>query len=137
MTIDDAKIELASYKVAERIIAENEKKLMDKKISANKLTPNLSPMPKSIPTIQDMVAEKLATCIDEEPITRNHINKLKTENLEILNKIYLLDIKYQEILLNFYIYGNTAEKTACAIGYSESHINRLKMEAIKEYSKIK
>lgn len=137
MTIDDAKIELASYKVVERIIAEKEKWLMDKKISANKLTPNLSAMPKSTPTIQDIVAEKLTSCIDEEPIIRNHIDKLKAENQEILNKIYLLQVRYQEILLNFYIYGNTAEQTACVTGYSESHINRLKKEAIKEYAQKK
>ena len=33
-----------------------------------------------------------------------------------------------------YIYGNTAEQTACVTGYSESHINRLKKDAIKEYA---
>ena len=91
-------------------------------------------MGKSTPTIQDIVAEKLTSCIDEEPIIRNHIDKLKAENQEILNKIYLLQVRYQEILLNFYIYGNTAEQTACVTGYSESHINRLKKEAIKEYA---
>lgn len=105
MNITEVKRELNSYKHDEKLIEEKEQRLEEAKTLCEKITANISSIPKATNPVADRIAEYIAEILEIEEDVLKYTLKLKEKQRKIENTINNIEQPYKNILYFKYIKG--------------------------------
>lgn len=134
--MEDIKKELSAYLHNQELLKEKEQDLEELITKAEKITTELSDMPKGTPIIQDKIGEYASKIVDLKNARYNQIIEMYKIKEQIENKIDMLDQPYRNILYFKYIKGLNLTETACKIGYNYKWTGELHGTALKMYEEL-
>ena len=134
--MDEIKKELNSYQYDIKLLKEKEEELEELITKAEKITTELSDMPKGTPQIQDKIAEYTAKIIELKNQKIDQIIEMYKQKEMIEKKIDLLEQPYKDILYYKYIKGYTLTQIANEINYDSDYIKSLHGTALLKYKII-
>ncbi len=134
--MEEIKKELSAYLYDKKLLKEKEQDLEELITKAEKITTELSDMPKGTPEIQDKIAEYTAKIVDlKNEKCRQIIEMYKTKH-EIEAKIDMLEQPYRNILYYKYIKGYKLERVADEIEKEYKYVCTLHGEALIYYKNL-
>ena len=134
--MEDIKKELSAYLQDEKLLKDKEEDLEELITRAEKITTELSDMPKGTPEIQDRIAEYAAEIVDLKNEKYDQIIKMYKTKKQIEDKIDLLDQPYRNILYYKYIKGYDLTKVANIVGYNYKWTCELHGNALQTYKDL-
>lgn len=135
--MEETKKELGAYLQEKALLKEKEEELEELITEAEKITTELSDMPKGSPKIQDKIAEYASIIVDLKYEKYDQLIKMRKSKREIENKIDQLEQPYKNILYFKYIKGLSLTEVAYKIKYDYDYTKRLHGTALVKYKDIK
>ena len=134
--MEEIKKELSAYLYNKKLLEEKEKDLEELITKAEKITTELSNMPKGTPIIQDKIGEYAAKIVDLKNEKYKQLINMYKIGEEIENKIDMLEQPYRDILYFKYIRGMNLTDVASKIGNEYKYTCILHGEALNNYKKL-
>ena len=130
------KKELNAYLQDKKLLKEKENDLEELITRAEKITTELSDMPKGTPEIQDRMGELATQIVDMKNEKYGQLIKMYKTKKKIEDKIDLLEQPYRNILYFKYIKGYGLKKVSKEIGYNYKYICELHGNALNKYKDL-
>lgn len=131
--MEETKKELSAYLYNKELLKEKEQDLEELITKAEKITTELSDMPKGTPIIQDKIGEYATKIVElKNSKYKQLIDMYKTKE-EIENKIDMLEQPYRNILYYKYIKGLSLTQVAYKIGYDYDYTRKIHGIALIKY----
>lgn len=137
LTLEDIKKELKEYLDDKRLIEEKENKIETFKTRAEKITTEISDMPKGSSPVQDRMAECAAEIVDLEREKYEYMLEIERKNRIIENTIFSLDQPYRNILYFKYVIGDNLTIVANKIKKEYKWTLTLHGKALNKYLKAR
>ena len=134
--MEETKKELSAYLYNKELLKEKEQDLEELITKAEKVTTELSDMPKGTPIIQDKIGEYATKIIELKNSKYRQLIDMYKSKEEIENKIDMLEQPYRNILYYKYIKGMNLTEVANKIGNEYKYTCILHGEALNNYKKI-
>lgn len=134
--MEEIKKELNSYWYDKKLLQSKEEELEELIVRAEKVTQELTDMPKGSPKVLDKMAEYAAQIIDLKNEKYDQLIKMYKTKKKIENKIDLLEQPYRDILYYKYIKGLTLTGVANEIKYEYEYTKKLHGIALLKYRDI-
>lgn len=134
--MEEIKQELNAYLYNKELLKEKEQDLEELITKAEKVTTELSDMPKGTPTIQDKIGEYATKIVELKNSKYRQLIDMYKSKEEIENKIDMLEQPYRNILYYKYIKGMNLTEVANKIGNEYKYTCILHGEALNNYKKI-
>lgn len=135
--MEETKKELNSYWYDKKLLKSKEEELEELITKAEKITTELSDMPKGSPEIQDRMAQYAAEIVDIRNQKYDQLIKMYKTKKEIEDKIDLLEQPYRDVLYYKYIKGLTLTEVANKVEYEYEYTKKLHGIALLKYRDIK
>lgn len=134
--MEEIKQELNAYLYNKELLKEKEQDLEELITKAEKVTTELSDMPKGTPIIQDKIGEYATKIVELKNSKYRQLIDMYKSKEEIENKIDMLEQPYRNILYYKYIKGMNLTEVANKIGNEYKYTCILHGEALNNYKKI-
>ena len=134
--MEEIKKELNAYWYDKKLLKSKEEELEELITKAEKITTELSDMPKGSPEIQDRMAQYSAQIVDLRNEKYDQIIKMYKTKKIIEDKIDILEQPYRDILYYKYIKGLTLTGVANEIEYEYEYTKKLHGIALLKYKNI-
>lgn len=131
--MEETKKELSAYLYNKELLKEKEQDLEELITKAEKITTELSDMPKGTPVIQDKIGEYVAKIVDLKNEKYKQLIDMEKKKIEIENKIDMLEQPYRNILYYKYIKGLSLTQVAYKIGYDYDYTRKIHGIALIKY----
>ena len=129
--------DLKNYKYNQEWIKDRQLYIEEYRASIEKITGTLSDMPKASKSVEDGMAEKIATLIDIVNELTTKIVQVAKKQQEILNQVDLVEQPYRTILDKVYIQGKSLVKVASEMDYSYRDLCRKHGIALNKFDENK
>lgn len=133
--MEETKKELGAYLQDKKLLKEKENDLEELITRAEKITTELSDMPKGTPEIQDRMGELATQIVDMKNEKYGQLIKMYKTKKKIEDKIDLLEQPYRNILYFKYIKGLSLTEVAYKISYDYDYTKRMHGTALIKYKK--
>lgn len=134
--MEETKKELSAYLYNKELLKEKEQDLEELITKAEKVTTELSDMPKGTPIIQDKIGEYATKIVELKNSKYRQLIDMYKSKEEIENKIDMLEQPYRNILYYKYIKGMNLTEVANKIGNEYKYTCILHGEALNNYKKL-
>lgn len=134
--MEETKKELGAYLQDKKLLKEKENDLEELITRAEKITTELSDMPKGTPEIQDRMGELATQIVDMKNEKYGQLIKMYKTKKKIEDKIDLLEQPYRNILYFKYIKGLSLTEVAYKINYDYDYTKRMHGIALIKYKSI-
>ena len=134
--MEETKKELSAYLYNKELLKEKEQDLEELITKAEKVTTELSDMPKGTPIIQDKIGEYATKIVELKNSKYRQLIDMYKSKEEIENKIDMLEQPYRNILYYKYIKGMNLTEVANKIGNEYKYTCILHGEALNNYKNI-
>lgn len=131
--MEDIKKELGEYLQNKELLADKEKDLEELIAKAEKVTTELSDMPKGSPIVQDRMAEFSSMIVDLKNERLGQLIKMYKSKKKIEDSIDKLEQPYRNILYYRYIKGYDLTQVANKIHYNYTYTCDLHGTALIKY----
>lgn len=131
--MEDIKKELSSYLQDKKLLKEKEEELEELITKAEKITTELSDMPKGTPEIQDKIAQYASQIVDLKNSKYEQIIRMYNTKKRIEDKIDELEQPYRNILYYKYIKGLNLTQVANEIKYEYDYTRKMHGIALIKY----
>ena len=132
MTRDDLK----EYKYNQEWIKGRLEYIEEYRTSITNITSILSDMPKGSKQVQDSMAEKVATLLDNVNELMSKIIKVQDRQKEILEQLDKVEQPYRLILEKEFIQGKTLVTVASEMNYTYEYIRKANGIALKKFEEV-
>ena len=134
-SMEDIKKELGEYLLNKKLLAEKEKDLDELIAKAEKVTTELSDMPKGSPIVQDRMAEFSVMIVDLKNERLGQLIQMYKSKKRIEDNIDKLDQPYRDLLYFRYIRGHDLTQVANDINYNYTYTCDLHGKALLMYKR--
>jgi hypothetical protein len=135
-TLNKCKQELKNYIYDKRWIEERLEDIKERRSLLDKITKELTDMPKGSPKVTDPNIESLVKIMDDTEEIEKYIQDLRKKQIEIENKIDKLDQPYRNILYFRYIKGHNLTEVSGEIEEEYDYTRKLHGIALLKYAQL-
>lgn len=125
--------DLKDYKYNQKWIKGRLEYLEEYRTSITNITSVLSDMPHASSPVQDKIAEKIATMLDNVADMLDKVNEYDKKQKEILKQLEIVEQPYRLILEKAYIQGKSLVTVASEMNYSYEYMRRANGIALSKF----
>lgn len=129
--------DLKDYKYNQEWIKGRLEYIEEYRSTLEKITTTLSDMPKGSREVEDSMAEKLATLLDNIDEIMKVVLKESEKQKRILEQLDKVEQPYKLILEKYYIQGKKLVTVASEMNYNYEYTKKMNQIALKKYEEIK